>query len=111
MIRKRYIMRAANEEEARQWVMALSARKASSIREGLGHEKQSAAVKKANSRAKQLFDDRILQDAKDATEMLKESERLLGRQGSGYAGMNLGQGSGEGEKQDWEKDFSPMHMK
>ena len=65
MIRKTYVIRCESRAECIAWVNKLRMRKASAIRESLGHAPLSESVKKVNQIAQKLFNQRIEKERED----------------------------------------------
>lgn len=61
-LRKDYHIRTANAAECAEWVKAIKARKASAIRENMGHVEISPQVASVNRKASKLFQTRIEND-------------------------------------------------
>ena len=63
MLRKTYILQAANDRERRMWVSTLLDAKHQIIKEELGHVHVPPKVKKLNAKAENLFERRLRIDA------------------------------------------------
>lgn len=59
MIRKSYIFKASDENEANDWLKALTKRKLSAVKESMGHAPIAAAVVEINASASRIFQKKI----------------------------------------------------
>jgi hypothetical protein len=62
-IRKVYILKAASDDEADEWIQAIRDRKSLSIAEGMGHRQVSVAVGEFNKRATKAFEKTVKKEA------------------------------------------------
>jgi hypothetical protein len=76
-LRKRYVFRAANDEEANSWVQFINQRKALGHKQKLGHAKSHPAIAKLDSAAKIMYQDRMKREEEDSEEMRRQADSLL----------------------------------
>mmetsp|Transcript_99334 Transcript_99334/g.195107 ORF Transcript_99334/g.195107 Transcript_99334/m.195107 type:complete len:213 (+) Transcript_99334:105-743(+) len=75
MIRKVYRFKTDSEQDAFDWVKAISARKSEAIREALGHAPLDASTRRANNVANAMFHKKLQSERLDAESSLSLSDR------------------------------------
>lgn len=69
-LRKRYIVKVDTAAEAREWVEAIKERKYQAIKENMGHAPLDPLVKKQNALAARLCDKKLLQERREAEDIM-----------------------------------------
>ena len=77
IIRKTYVIRCESKAECVDWVNKLRMRRASAIRESLGHAPLSESVKRVNQVAQKLFTLKIEKEREDFEREQGDSHRLM----------------------------------